>query len=444
MIDDAPGPLGPPIGRRRWMGEAGLAAVGLALGGRAVRADDPDFSRSRPPAAAPDVARKPLAAVVTTYHPLSHAYHIVGRFLWGYQWKGRHHQPACRIASLYCDQHPPNDVSRDLAGRFEVRRSKSVEDALTLGTDGLAVEGVLLIGEHGDYPVNAKGQKLYPRFEMFEQVTEVFRRSGRSVPVFVDKHLSYDLAKAKAMVATAEELKFPMLAGSSLPVTWRRPEYDPPLDTPYREALVAAYGPDEIYGFHALETLQCLVERRPGGETGVEAVTCLKGSEVWKAGDRGLWSWPLLEHALGRSETLNPGDIRVNCPVPVAFLVEYRDGLKASALLLNGHVADITFAGRVSGREAVESCLFALPAPPGANFFTALSRPIEGLFAAGAAPYPARRTLLTSGILDLALTSLSERSRRVETPGLDIAYRPAADPWFARGSPASPVISPRG
>jgi hypothetical protein len=259
------------------------------------------------------------------------------------------------------------------------------------------------------------------------------------VPVFNDKHLSFDTAKARAMVETARRLNFPFMAGSSLPVTWRRPELELPTGTKLESALVAGYGPDEIYGFHALETLQCMVERRQGGETGVAAVTCLKGPDVWAAGDRGLWSWELLEHSLGRSDTLNPGDIRVNVATPFAILVEYRDGLKAAALLLNEHVADFTFAARLAGKDRPESCLFYLPDPPGANYFSSLTFQIERLFAEGKAPYPVERTLLTGGILDLALTSLAEKGRRVETPELAIAYEPPSGSLFARGSPASPV-----
>ena len=362
-----------------------------------------------------------------------------GRLLWGYQRDGRHHQPPFEVASLSIRQLGANDVGQGLARRFGVRESPSIADALTLGGDRLAVDAVLLIGEHGDYPDNAKGQKLYPRFEMFREVVEVFERSGRAVPVFVDKHLSYDFAKAKRMMDDAARLKIPMMAGSSLPVTWRRPELELPVGSGIQDALVAAYGGDEIYGFHALETLQCMAERREGGETGVSAVTCLKGDDVWAAGDRGAWSWDLLEHALGRSETLNPGDIRANVARPVAFLVEYRDGLKASALLLNDQVADFNFAAKVADRPEPASCEFYLPGPPGANFFTPLTGHIEAFFATGKPPYPAERTLLTGGILDFALTSMAEGGRRVETPGLAIAYAAPADSSFARGTPASPV-----
>ena len=178
---------------------------------------------------------------------------------------------------------------------------------------------------------------------------------------------------------------FPLLAGSSLPVTWRRPELELPLKAPIQEALIASRGELEIFGIHALEALQCMVERRTAGQQGVKAVTCLEGDAVWKAGDAGLWSWDLLEHALGRSPSLNVGDIRENCrhfipkadsPTypdgPAAFIIEYRDGLKATVLLLNGHVDDTTFAARIKGQEKPASTLFYLPPPPGAEFLEAL------------------------------------------------------------------------
>ena len=78
-------------------------------------------------------------------------------------------------------------------------------------------------------------------------------------------------------------------------------EVDRPRDAVVDEALVAAHGPVEVAGFDALEALQCLVERRRGGETGVRAVTCLSGPEVWRAGDEGRWSWALLDAALERT-----------------------------------------------------------------------------------------------------------------------------------------------
>ncbi len=435
--------------RRKFLAQAAALSMG-GLSSLVAAGDDtsPDTFRTRPPKPATK-DRKPLAALCTVYRPMSHAYHIAGRFILGYTRQGRFHVPRHYVASLHVEQVPENDVSRELAREHSIRLSKTIADALTLGGDKLAVDGVLLIGEHGNYPRNDKGQILYPRFEMMEQIVQVFRKTGQTAPVFCDKHLSYSWAKAKQMWEWSRELRFPFLAGSSLPVTWRRPELELPQNCEIEEALVAAYGPIEVYGFHALETLQCMVERRRGGETGVKAVTCLTGKDVWKAGDEGRWSWPLLEAALGRSETVNPGDIRKNAggtPVqgmpanpPIAFLVEYADGLRGTVLLLNGHVQDFTFAARLRGTAKPASCLFYLPSPPGAKYFDCQVANIEKMLETRQAPYPAERTLLTSGVLDFAMDSHHRRGVRVACPELAVSYAAPSESTFFRGSVAAPI-----
>src|SRR5262245_17175490 len=193
-------------------------------------------------------ARRKLALLTTTYHYLSHAYHIAGRFLNGYLTGEGYHFPDSDVVSVFVEQIGPKDLSRVIAKTHGMPQSPPIADALTLGTGKLAVDGVLLVAEHGDYPYNPKGQKLYPRYEFFQKVVEVFRASGKSVPVFNDKHLSYDRAKGFEMVATSRKLGFPMMAGSSLPVTWRRPELELPLGKVIKDALLVSRGELEIYG----------------------------------------------------------------------------------------------------------------------------------------------------------------------------------------------------
>jgi hypothetical protein len=424
------------------------SAAALAVGGLAPAAAAPVGAfRTRPPQPT-KTGRKPIAVVTTVYRPMSHAYHIAGRFIHGWARAGGFHVPGQYARSLYVHQVPDNDLSREIGKEYDIPVARTIAEALTDG-DRLAVEGVLLIGEHGNYPRNDRGQLLYPRYEFMEEIVRVFRQTGRSVPVFNDKHLSYSWEKARRMYDWSRELKFPFMAGSSLPVTWRRPELELPLGAPVEEALVAAHGPIEVYGFHALETLQCMIERRAGGETGVQAVTCLTGKEVWAAGDAGKWSWELLEAALGRSETLNLGDVRRNvgqttvqgmpATPAVAFLVEYRSGQRGAALLLNGHVQDFTFAARLRGEAKPASCLFYLPQPPGAKYFDCLCTNIEKLFETGRSPYPVERTLLTSGILDAAMESHHRRGARIETPHLDLRYTAPADSGFGKGNVSAPV-----
>jgi hypothetical protein len=408
--------------------------------------------------------RPKIAAVSTVYHYLSHAYHIVGRFIDGFiVHDGRGlHKPPFEIASLFIEQTPQaTDLGRAKARQHGIRQSPTIADALTLGTGKLAVDAVLLIAEHGDYPYNEKLQKLYPRGRFFREVLDVFRTSGQVVPVFIDKHLSYSRTEASEMVDQAKALHVPLMAGSSLPVTWRLPELEIPLGRSFKDVIVASRGDLEIFGFHALETLQCMVERRDrGGKSqGVAAVTYLEKDAVWEAGDQGIWSWLLLEQALGRSHTLNPGDIKQNTrdfrppPAPgrdaltklrhpYAFVVEYVDGLRATVLILNGHVDDTTIAARINqstGVDTIVSTLMYLPAPPGASFFNPLVLRIEDFFRDRKPPYPVERTLLTGGILDVALESRVKNQRRIETPGLAaIDYQAPSDSGFIRTSLNNP------
>jgi hypothetical protein len=440
------------LSRRKFMASAaglGLAAAGseavasgVAAAANADGAEAPPLSRTRP-AKLSLKGRKPLAVITTVYRPLSHAYHIAGRFIHGFALGNKLHVPKHYIHSMFVHQTPENDLSKEVGKDFGIKITRNIEEALTAGGK-LAVEGVLLIGEHGNYPLNDKGQILYPRFEWMEQIAAVFKKVGRSVPVFNDKHLSYTFDKARKMLARGTELKFPMMAGSSLPVVWRRPELELKLESPIEESLAATYGGLEIYGFHGLETLQVMMERRKGGETGVKAVTCLTGKAVWKAADQGKWSWDLLEAALSRSETVNPGDIRKNTgsmkvlghPVvpPTCFLIEYRDGTRGTVLLLNGHMRDFIFAAKIKGEVKPASCLFVVPPPPGARFFDAQMLALEKFFETGKAPYPVERTLLTTGMLDSAMESHHRKGVRIETPELAVRYTAPADSGFLRGS----------
>jgi hypothetical protein len=442
-------PASPSSPRREFLGRLGFGVTALACPG--VRLFSSDSPRARPPRRSAPTTNK-LAVVTTAYHYLSHAYHICGRFFDGYLREGKHHFPDFALAGMYIEQQPRDgDLGREMAAKHGCKLFSDVAGALTLGTGKLTVDGVLLIGEHGEYPYNVKGQKLYPRYRLFQEIAAAFRQSGRSVPVFNDKHLSWSWQHGLEMVQTARDLKFPLMAGSSLPITWRKPELELPLGVRIKESLVASRGELEIFGIHALEALQCMVERRLSGQQGVRRVECLTGEAVWRAGDDGRWSWDLLEHALGRSDSLNVGDVRQNCrhysalpgrnPLlhsPTAFLIEYRDGLKATVLLLNGHVDDTTFAARIEGQAKPVSTLFYLPPPPGASFLQALTVRVEDFLTTRKSPYPVERTLLTGGMLDFLLESRLHK-RPLETPELDLAYDPPRDSGFLRGTWTHPA-----
>src|SRR4051812_1408594 len=223
---------------------AGLVAAAPAV----LRAEQPKGSRKR----------KRIALLATEVRKYSHAQHFIDRFLEGYGWQGKHHYSQVELAGLYVDQSPDGDLSRDRARRHGVKIYPTVEETLTLGRSRLGVDGVVIIAEHGLYPHSEKGQTLYPRHEFFQRTVKVFEASGRSVPVFNDKHLSTEWDECVGMVEASKRLGFPFMAGSSLPVTWRIPEVEVPLNAPLAESVSICYGNFDSYDIHGLETAQCM------------------------------------------------------------------------------------------------------------------------------------------------------------------------------------------
>ena len=375
---------------------------------------------------------KKIAAIITEYRPLSHADVIITKFLEGFPTDDGLLTPRVEIASMYVDQFPDNDLSRQMAGKHNVPIYRSIVQALTLGGESLAVDGVLLIGEHGDYAWNEKEQHLYPRKYFMEQICGVLASSGRAVPIFSDKHLSYNWHDATWMVERARQLGVSFMAGSSLPLAWRDPWLEHALDTPISEALSIGYGGLDSYGFHALETLQCMVERRAGGEVGVASVICLEGEAVWQAARDGLWSRDLAEAACFHIEEKPAGPMEAHCTNPALFLIQYRDGLRGAVLMLNGYVSGFAYAARVQGQ--IESAAFHLQGGLHHAHFSYLSLNVEEMFVSGRPTYPVERTLLVTGILETALDSRYRGHVRLATPHLDVRYR-AVDtvPWRPSG-----------
>ena len=402
-------------------------------------------------------SQKPKVAAIATVwkRPVAHAETMIPKLLAGYDLDGVPVYPSVQVVSIYVDQFPESDVSRRWAARFDIPIMGTIRDALTRGGDTLAVDAVLIVGEHGDYPWNEKGQHLYPRRRLFEESVRVMRESGRVVPLFSDKHFSYTWENAKWMHDTARELGMPFMAGSSLPVTFRKPDLDLPLGVEIEEALVLSNGPTESYGFHALETLQCMVERRIGGEIGVAAVELLHGDAFWRAWDDGRYPQDLYAAVLATCDRADGGvrDYYRGRPpspptsvpgphAPVAFLVEYRDGLRATLLNLGGYSKDFAFGARLSpgsvaaldtsparvaGSNLVATA-FKLERTASHWHFNYLMHHVEQFFKTGKSPYPVERTLLTTGTL-AALMDSGQAGRRLETPHLDVRYQSPAEPW---------------
>jgi hypothetical protein len=404
--------------RRRFLQSLGAGLLGGPLLSSLGRGED------RP-------ARPKVAAIFTDFRFRSHAHVILENFLEPYLFNGEKTDPGCDVVSFYADQFHTGDMARDAAKQYGIPIYSTIQDALTLGGDKLAVDGVLSIGEHGVYPRNAKGQVEYPRKRFFDEIIAVYEASGRVAPLFNDKHLSYRWDWAKEMVETARRLKVPFLAGSSVPLAERRPPIEIPENAVIREAVSIHGGPVESYDFHGLEVLQSLVEARRGGETGIVRVRFLDEPALWKAAEAGEWSPALADAALAAE--LGPGKPPIRELVaakllgrqpPHGLLLDYADGLRAIVLKLGNSSTRWDLACRLEGRDEPLATSFYVGPWQNRNLFKALSHAIQHLFRTGEPPYPVERTLLVSGVLDAAMDSRQAGGRAVETPQLRFAYAP--------------------
>ena len=385
----------------------------------------------------------PVAAIVTEYRVNSHADVIVGKILEGYEQNGGP-GPDLKLASLFTDQVPKSDTSRALQRKHGFLMAKSIEEAVTLGTGKVAVAGVLSIGEHGNYPsTKDTGQHMYPRRRFFDGIVTAFKKYGKVVPVFNDKHLAYNWADAKHMHDTARELKIPFMAGSSLPMAWRVPPLELPRDCQIESVLVHGYGGLESYGFHALEGLQCMVERRKGGETGVVSVQAVKGDEIVKAEKDGRWSRELFEAAGDTAERRlkKPGE-------PIAkdaifYLIEYQGGLRAAVAMNAGLAYELfSIAVKLKGETKPRATRFELQDGKPYGHFAHLLRAIEPMIHTGKPAYPVERTLLTTGILDAAMHSVAEGQSLKKTDHLAAVAYQSTDWPFAAGRAPKPRETP--
>ena len=373
---------------------------------------------------------KPLkiAAVVTAYYHNSHADVIVSRLVQGYHLDDREPRPKLQLVSLYVDQFPENDKSRELAKEYDFPIVDSVEQALTLDGNELAVDGVLLIAEHGKYPESDTGSIQYPKRRLFGEIVDVFRKSKRVVPVFSDKHLSDNWKDAKWICDPAQALKIPLMAGSSLPMLWRYPPARVEQGEEVEEIVAVSYHRLDTYGFHALEMVQTLVEQRKQagghGETGIARVQCLTGDDVWDAGERGLYDPKLLQQALDRlpRQLWGKRTVREAVKSPSLFHIEYRDGLQANVLTLNGAVGEWATAWRMGNGKTRSTYFHTQEARPFTHF-EHLLRGVEKMMHSGQPTWPVERTLLTSGALDALLVSKQKGGESLATPWLHIEYQ---------------------
>jgi len=402
------------LNRRGWLaGAAGTALYGWSGGPAALGAEP--------------LKPKSVAAVVTAYEKGLHADVLIGKILEGWKQDGGP-GPALTLSSMYVEQFTDRDMVRPMAKKYNVPLFDTIEGAVTVGGNSIPVDGVIVIGEHGDYPHNEKGQHLYPRRRFIAGVADAFEKYGKVVPVFHDKHPGPVWEDTKWIYDRMRELKAPFMAGSSLAVTYRAPDIDVPMGSPITAAVGIGYSGLDIYGFHALEAYQSLVERRRNAEPGVAAVQCLQGDAMWKSLDDGIVSKPLFDaaYSLVGNQSVSPRS--GTDPETALFLFQYVDGLQGAVFMLPGIAEGSAVALQIDGQAAPLATRFEERLQPRHPHFAYLLKGIERMFHTGRPSYPVERTILNAGILDRALTSRFEGQRKLETPELAIAYTPVDYP----------------
>jgi len=407
--------------------------------------------------------KRPRIACLISYWglPTSHADWIVNKLIDGYWWHGAHTPSKVEVVSVYINQFDSSLLGQKVCKAKNIPIFKTVGEAVTLGGNDLAVDGVVIVCEHGNYPTDLKGHWLLPRWWIYQQVIRVFEHSMRSVPIFNDKHFSYNWDDAKWMFDKSRELNFPLTGGSSIPIYFRKPEVELAIDTPIKNSIVVGDAADEGAIFHCVDVLQAFVDRRKGGETGVKSVQSIRGLETWKWVEQNPWANNLLE-AVRRNFDFKPGYFQD--PNPLAdttapsrpprppqsnlCLVEYNDGTKGA--VISGRGVGWTWAGEIEGQQA--PTIFSMLGFPG---------PISQYHAGNAhehwliqmmltrkEPFNAERLLLSTGIVNHYMDSnwvdgrFSPVGRRIETPYMDIKYHSTHGAMFETGPrpPNTPYI----
>lgn len=369
-----------------------------------------------------------IGVISTVFYPLSHTDVILSRWVNPretdklYGWTGSNRT---RVVSIYVDQASANDLTLDFCNSYGVRLHKSIGDTLTNGGQDLAVDAILIIGEHGDYPTNSIGQKLYPRKEFFDQVLEVFRKHKRCVPIFFDKHLSWNPEWCLEMHQQIKKNDIPFFGGSSISHCPIEPNVEIPSGRRIQEVVSVYWDSLEHYLFHSLEFVQSVVENRQGGETGLQSITAWKAKEVWAAMDRGDFSKNLLEQAAQAvsNQALTDLQALIRCRDSEvhAFQLNYVDGLKvthfmhpkaipnwAVSLIYDDDSQPVSFKVQTGGHEHFYP------------HFARLNKKIEEFFLTKQSPVQINRLLFTSLATAYGMKALSQSGIPLALPNFEM------------------------
>ena len=394
--------------------------------------------------------RPKIAAVFSELRFRSHAYNILENFYAPYLFRGDLVDPGCDVVSWYVDQYPADDMAREASAKLKTPIFRTIDEALCVGGNELAVDGVLMIGEHGNYLINEAGVREYPRKLWWDQCLRTMRRSSRFVPLFNDKHFSYRFDWAKEMVDEARAVGMPLMGGSSVPLAERKPALELASDAVIEEAISIHGGGFESYDFHAFDVLQSFVEGRSNTKSGVASVEFFDGDAARAAAAAGRWSAELFTATMNverivpvtrqtrpplgtrpqqireEKEKVAPDDLS---QIKHAVAVTYRDGLKATILAVGSSSNRWHFGCKLQG-EAKPRVTTMYNGPWGnRGLFKGLSHAVQRFYIERREPWPAERTLLTTGLTAAAVRAKLAPGKALETPELAISY--SSNDWSA-------------
>ncbi|MBP1988734.1 hypothetical protein [Paenibacillus eucommiae] len=365
--------------------------------------------------------RKRIAAIITEYWDINHADVIITKFLDGYTLNGRAYTSTVDIVSMYIDQYPANDMGRDMAAKHGVALHGSIREALLNGDPSFQLDGIIIIGELGEYPMNEFDQILYPRRKFFEECLNIMLEFNRIVPVFTDKGFAVVQEDIEWMYDQIKRHNIPFMSSSVLPFAPRIPATTGiPYGAPMHKMLGFAYDDVERYCYHTMEMMQSVAENRAYGETGIRAVRTYRDQA---AIDRIISDdWKQMYEALGGFVNLR--DIEMfpyMLKLPVFVELEYVDGLQAGIIFAEPEGRMFVSAYQVVEGEPPVCVEFRLQNQKPHSHFSYMVLAIERFMHTHIPPYPVERSLLTTGALDALMRSL-HAGKEIETPHLHVHY----------------------
>lgn len=365
--------------------------------------------------------RKKVAVIVTEYWDISHADVFITKMMEGFAVNGVRYRSTLEIASMYVDQFPERDISRGLAAKHGIPMFDSIEETLKCGGSTFQLDGIIIIGEHGEYGKNEYGQIMFPRKLFFEKCLNVMLEANRIVPVFSDKGFAIVREDIEWVYAQVKKYKIPFMSSSSIPFAFQHPHPQTiPSGAPLHRMFGFIYGDLERYSYHTIEMLQSVAERRAYGESGVEAVTAYEGERAISL----LFSkgWNMLYRSLaGYANVTDVDTFPYTLTRPIFVEVRYADGLRGGMLFADKEINQFISAYQIYENEppfcTQFHCQWQKPYVHSAIFVLEIER-----FIHSARPsFPIERSLITTGVTDAIMKSVHDKME-IKTPHLLVNY----------------------